>query len=466
MSSMLNDMPIDNQLAPQFKLEKNPMSMDNSVEYEWYEIKTDNLSPSEQANNWRLQLKNQQVFVNPARAYLEVQFRIVSNQAGGYAALAGGTAATLQSHILTLFDRATLRVGGQLVESVNEAHIAKGLVQPLLHYSQDYASSSGTNEFFYPDVGTADVANTNQGRRNNSGGTAQFAFTHAAFNAADNVAANALNVQENPLHNAGFEKRRKRTNASAYVTCWVPLSALFGFCSIDRVLVNNQFVIELTRSSPEHHILGTAANAQTCGIKSISCWMPNILPKSVVDLALKSSLASGVVSNYLYPHMSCYTIAGGAGVNNHRVITSSEKVTYAFVLARLPGRNETTSVSTTSDVVTTLEVRLNGRAYPSQNYVNLVGDTTDKARAYSDLLRYMARGYDFSSGIGLPYEEWKECSIFAFDMTSQPASFEGQPAQVEIRANTTAAVDWSVCVLSEKRTQIRYDGGSAVVLVN
>jgi len=457
MSSMLNDMPIDNELSNQFKLEKNPMSMDNSVEYEWYEIKTDNLAPSEQANNWRLQLKNQQVFVNPARAYLEIQFRIVD--ANG-AALAGGTAATLQSHVLTLFDRATLRVGGQLVESVNEAHIAKGLVQPLLHYSQDYASSSGTNEFFYPDKGTGRVNNTAAIVANS-----QYQFTHVALdgNAAN---ANTLNIQANPLNNPGFEARRARTNGSAYVTCWVPLSALFGFCSIDRVLVNNQFVIELTRSAAKHHILGTAAGVETCGVKSISCWMPNILPKSVVDLALKSSLASGVVSNYLYPHMSCYSVAGGNGVNNHRIITSSEKVTYAFVLARLGNRDETSSVSTTSDVVTTLEVRLNGRAYPSQNYVNLVGDTTDKARAYSDLLRYMARGYDFSSGIGLPYEEWKRCTIFAFDMTSQPSSFEGQPAQVEIRANTTAAVEWNVCVLSEKRTQIRYDGGSAVVLVN
>jgi len=457
MSSMLNDMPIDNELSNQFKLEKNPMSMDNSVEYEWYEIKTDNLAPAESANNWRLQLKNQQVFVNPARAYLEIQFRIVD--ANG-AALAGGTAATLQSHVLTLFDRATLRVGGQLVESVNEAHIAKGLVQPLLHYSQDYASSSGTNEFFYPDKGTGRVNNTAAIVANS-----QYQFTHVALdgNAAN---ANTLNIQANPLNNPGFEARRARTNGSAYVTCWVPLSALFGFCSIDRVLVNNQFVIELTRSAAKHHILGTGAGVETCGVKSISCWMPNILPKSVVDLALKSSLASGVVSNYLYPHMSCYTIAGGAGVNNHRIITSSEKVTYAFVLARLGNRDETSSVSTTSDVVTTLEVRLNGRAYPSQNYVNLVGDTTDKARAYSDLLRYMARGYDFSSGIGLPYEEWKRCTIFAFDMTSQPSSFEGQPAQVEIRANTTAAVEWNVCVLSEKRTQIRYDGGSAVVLVN
>lgn len=457
MTSMLNDMPIDNQLSNQFKLEKSPMSLDNSVEYEWYEIKTDNLSPAESAQNWRIQLKNQQVFVNPARAYLEVQFRIVDN-AG--AALGANVAATLQSHVLSLFSRATLRVGGQLVEVVNEANVAKGLVQPLLHYSQDYAKSSGTNEFYYPDVGTGRVNNTD-GIVANS----QHQFTHDALD-GNALGANLLAIKANPLNNAGFEARRARTDSSAYVTCWVPLSALFGFCSVDRVLINNQFVIELTKSAAADHILGTAAGAQTCGVKSISCWMPNIMPKSVVDLALKSSLASGVVSNYLYPHMSAYSFNGDNGTNSHRVVTSSEKVTYCFVIARAQARTETSSVSTTADNVEQLEIRLNGKPYPSQNYINLRTSKLDRSRAYADLLRYMARGYDFSSGIGLTFEEWERCSIYAFDMTSQPASFEGQPATIELRGTTNAAVQWSVCVLSEKRTQIRYDGGSAVVLVN
>jgi hypothetical protein len=42
----------------------------------------------------------------------------------------------------------------------------------------------------------------------------------------------------------------------------------------------------------------------------------------------------------------------------------------------------------------------------------------------------------------------------------------GAPATIELKSTTTAQVEWSVCVLSEKRAQIRYDGGSSVVLVN
>jgi hypothetical protein len=98
--------------------------------------------------------------------------------------------------------------------------------------------------------------------------------------------------------------------------------------------------------------------------------------------------------------------------------------------------------------------------------VNLKGDTSDKARAYSDTLRYMNRNYDFSSGINLSYEKWANTTIYSFDFTSQPEANMGAPATLELKATTDVAVEWSVCVLSEKRAQIRYDGGSAVVLVN
>ena len=82
-------------------------------------------------------------------------------------------------------------------------------------------------------------------------------------------------------------------------------------------------------------------------------------------------------------------------------------------------------------------------------------------------MRYMSRGYDYSSGIPLSYEEWEKTTIYAFDMTSQPEAIGmSSPATVELKAVTDAQVEWSVCVLSEKRVQVNYQGSSAVVLVN
>jgi len=109
---------------------------------------------------------------------------------------------------------------------------------------------------------------------------------------------------------------------------------------------------------------------------------------------------------------------------------------------------------------------LNGRQYPSQPYVNLKNTTADKLRAYSDTLRYMNRNYDFSSGIQLSYDRWENTAIYTFDFTAQPEANMGAPATIELKSTTTLQVEWSVCVLSEKRAQIRYDGGSSVVLVN
>ena len=148
---MLNDMQVNNVLDEEFKLTTEPVVMDNATEYELHEIQPDTLAISNpQATNWRLQLKNLNAYVNPARAYLEVSCRMTDN-ANPPVDLGANADATIQNHILSLFRRATLRVGGQIVETVNECHVSKGLVQPLLHYSQDYSHSSGTSEMFYPD---------------------------------------------------------------------------------------------------------------------------------------------------------------------------------------------------------------------------------------------------------------------------------------------------------------------------
>ena len=432
----LQDMPVNNVLSEEYKLTTEPVVMDNAVEYEWHEIQSDVLaSANPQATNWRLQLKNLNAYVNPARAYLEISCRLTDN-ANPPVALVADVNAAIQNHILSLFSRATLRVGGQIVETVNEAHVAKAIVQPLLHYSQDYSHSSGTNEMFYPDgpgLGTIIVP----------------------------YAAN----DDNAAYNEGHRRRYDRANNKEF-HAWVPLSALFGFCSVDRILTNNDFIVELQKSDQKHHVL-SAAGTELVAVRKVSIWMPNVLPKSVVDLSLKSAFADGVLSNYMYPQLQCYTTnQPQAGTGNFRIVTSSEKVLYAFVVARAANRTATASAATTLDNINTLEIRLNGRQYPLQPYTSLIGDTADKARAYSDTLRYMNRNYDFSSGINLSYEKWAKTTIYSFDFTSQPEANMGAPATLELKANTDAAVEWSVCVLSEKRAQIRYDGGSAVVLVN
>lgn len=446
--SSLDNMQFNNVLPAEYKLEEIPIAMDAATEYEWHEIQSDNLNQP-QGTNWRLQLKNLNVLVNPAKAYLEVRGRMTND---ANVALVGNEEASIQNHILSLFGRATLRVGGQIVETVNECNVAKGLVQPLLHYSQDYASSSATNEMFYKDTGDFTAPTTRDSLTVDQGPP--------------------VTVVPNVAYNEGYAKRYVRTNGKNF-TAWVPLSALFGFCSVNRVLTNNTFIVELTRSAQRDHILSSTGQGKVA-VGKVSIWMPNILPKSVVDLSLKSAFADGLTSDYVFPQMQSYsftaTSGAGASVDNLRIATSSEKVLYCFVILRNGTRTIANSVAQTSDTVTTLELRLNGRAYPQQNYVSLEGDTDDKARAYSDVLRYMSKGYDFASGTPLSYDEWSKTTIYAFDMTSQPESFAGAPATIELRATSGAAGlasrEWSVCVMTEKRCQISYTGQSSVVLVN
>ena len=121
--SSLDNMNVNNALSEEYKLTTEPVVLDNATEYEWNEIQSDTLNQP-QGTNWRLQLKNISQYCNPAKAYLEIKVRLTD---AANTNLAAGINASLQNHILSLFSRATLRVGGQLVESVNECHIAKGL---------------------------------------------------------------------------------------------------------------------------------------------------------------------------------------------------------------------------------------------------------------------------------------------------------------------------------------------------
>jgi hypothetical protein len=85
-------------------------------------------------------------------------------------------------------------------------------------------------------------------------------------------AENTLAIVESPLHNKGFVKREALCRASQNVVAHIPLSTMFGFCSIDRVLTGTLVALEFTRSQATDHLhTGRNANntAQTANGKVI-----------------------------------------------------------------------------------------------------------------------------------------------------------------------------------------------------
>jgi len=445
-------------IPTEFKIDERPMKMMASHEYEMAEVLSDDNVPND-ADNIRIQLKDTSTFTNLYHAYLEVKIKLkVENTVD--TAIADGVNITLANGINSLFSRCVLRIQNQIVETLDEQHLTY-MVKSLLHYSEDFARSSGTNELYFKDTGNL-----------GADADARRAFDHAESdgNAFD---ANTLVINENPLYNSGFVARKARTNNAAEVTAIIPLASLFGFCGVDRVMSGNQIAIELTRSPrPDHLHKDAAAAGGAVLIKHCSLWTPRILPNAEVELALKSALGGGVVSDYQFPTYNSYVssnLTTNAGSNVYKVLTQNEKILHCFVLLRKSITSQDDAKQLTRDEINTLEVRLNGRTYPSRRYDNLRSEE-GKVRSYFELLNYMNRGDDYSSGIQLSYEEWKTRSIYSFDLSSQSENWSKSPSTLEVAASLEASAgaadrQWVVCVISERSVQVNYSGSMPVVSV-
>ena len=112
-------------------------------ENDYMEVRNDYTQPPLQ-NTIRIHYRNTNSYINLSKSYLEIAFQITAND---------GTH-SLVNHVLSLFRRATLKLGNITVEQVENQNL-NILVHSIIKYSQDYALSSGSNSFFYRDTGDA-----------------------------------------------------------------------------------------------------------------------------------------------------------------------------------------------------------------------------------------------------------------------------------------------------------------------
>jgi hypothetical protein len=110
------------------------------VENDWVEVRSDN---AVLGNTIRHHYRNTNSYINLSKSYLEINFSVTAND----------TTHTITNHVLSLFRRATLKIGNVTVEQVENQHL-NILVNSIIKYSQDYALSSGSNAMFYRDTGS------------------------------------------------------------------------------------------------------------------------------------------------------------------------------------------------------------------------------------------------------------------------------------------------------------------------
>ena len=455
-----------NVLDNEFKLDQSPLVMMNTEEREMIELLTDNNVVTNDPV-FRISLKDQSTYTNLSDAYIQIRGKIRRTTDAEFAA---DTNITFRKGIGSLFSRCVLRINNQIVETVLNHHDGQ-TVKGLLHFSEDYSRSTASNMLWYKDTGDLNVS-----------ATSQQLFLTSDVGA---VGANAVNIIPNFNYNSGAVARiaRTRNNLTSLnvaagqgdglqkeFTCMIPLNQLFGFCSVDRVIINQEVAVELTRSQGYEHLQRSGgAGDGRFEVSRLSMWTPRIRPSAELDLALKSSMSAGLASDYLFNTWNSYTSQPlVSGTNTYRVLTTSENILYAFAFVRPAGfAQNNTNIQNYKANLLTCEARLNGRVYPSRRYDSLSTDE-GQSRVYQDLVNYMNRSSDLSSGIQLSYDEFKKNQfIVPFDFTSKPDNWAKSPLTLEVLAepNSNDGDLLTVVVVSQKNVQIAYAGSQATITV-
>lgn len=317
-----------------------------------------------------------------------------------------------QGGAMSMWSRAVLRINNMIVETVDYANFV-AMVKNNLIYSKDYLETEGEN------MGVKKL---------------------------DVVRAEAVAV------------------ASARKAYFVPMHAVFGFCTVNKV-VSGEITVELTRGSKLQYAIEQTKDTAISGtadllVKKCSMWLNRVRPHPVVDSKLKSLMSSNVSSSFVFPSYSAYYTAA-LGVSSQRILTSSERILHAFVVCLDPDYKGHLQSSTD---LGQLSLRLNGTASPTIGYTEL--GSTGKGRSYAALFRLLSNG-DYGMGIGLSRKEYDDLTIIPFDFRGTPQNLTGSPSVLELEV-TQIANDrrFVVVVQTEKKVEINYSGGQAVVRVH
>jgi len=410
-------------------------------EYELVEHRTNNESVLE-SSIFTIVLKNSSDYTNLSESYLQVNFRLVKE--ADNANLGAADRTTLANGISSMFSRLTVRVNGQVSEVVERCDLAS-LVRGTVLYSQDYAQNA-TNFFWYKNTGSM-------------------------------ASVSAVN------DNAGFDSRLARTGQSLKCSAFIAMSELSGFCSVDKLLVNQEVSFEFTKSQSSEHIMAAAAvpdgaAAAPAGkmlVDRMSIWSPRIVLEPSADLTIKKSISSGLSSPFNFHNWSSYvspTLTSAQGT--YRVITTSEEVDYVYVGVRKVTNSQLISAANNPQAMLQLwqscEISLNGRRYPLTRYNNMqaAAGSVGLARAYNALVKSANDKTDYSNGVNLTFDEFKNNqTILCFDLTAKAFNWSKSQSTIEVHYDLSdyANSQLVVTLVSKKNVMVNYQGGQAVVSV-
>ena len=394
-------------------------------ENDYIEVRNDSPNPPLE-NTIRIHYRNTNSYINLSKSYLELNFRITAN----------ASTHTLVNHVLSLFRRATLKLGNITVEQVENLNL-NVLINSIIKYSQDYALSSGSNSFFYRDTGDT--------------------------NSDVNI---RVGVIGNLDYNSGFQRRLDRSTGGVDVSCRVPLDECFQTASVNKLIYGQEMEVELVQGENKDRLFGSTADLSGVEVRKCSLWLNKVLPSKQAETTFLKQIQGNVSYDFQFLYSNAYlSPVLDVGQNTIRISTQSENIQYAYVMC-IPSVY-TTAISKTrsEDKITSANILVDNVRFPTTKYESLDSEV-GKSRTYHALSQ-MVNGFDASSGLSLSFDDYNRTTIIPFDLRNKEKNLSGSPTQIELEVNIITSQCRVVVVLQSDRViNMSYNGGVAVVKVN
>ena len=314
-----------------------------------------------------------------------------------------------------------IKLNGKKVYDCNDANHSVN-IKNLLEYSPSYASSTGTNEFYYLDT----------------------------TRVAENRPAQAA-------YNKGFTARKAILGTSSIVTSEVPLNRYSFFEALERnLLPSGRLELNIEIESDANLIWQAAANCRVVLTK-----FQLIVPR----ITFNSEGQSLYMSEYLKPYKWVYLRENIERSNSttqragHFKISSGilrPRHVFVFIIndadidsqTSNPFLYNTFNVSTDPRTLQNCHLEVgNGQEYPEIHYT----PSTDLCRVYRDVLKYVHKVSEYGEGTLLNIQNFQTLFPFLyFDLTKQKADIRDGTTKLSFRyeLSGTTTTPYSVYALT------------------
>ena len=365
-------------------------------------------------------------------ARIGVSFKV--NKLADGANIAAGDHNGIVNSIHSLIKNFDIKLNGKKVYDCNDANHSVN-IKNLLEYSPSYASSTGTNEFYYLDTSRA--------------------------------------AEERPAeddYNKGYASRKLLLGTSSIVTRELPLNRYSFFEALERnLLPSGRLELNFEIESDGNLIWQAADNCRVVLTK-----LQLIVPR----ITFNSEGQSLYMSEYLKPYKWVYLRENIERSNStsqragHFKISSGilrPRHVFVFIIndANIDSQTSNPFLYNTFNVSTDprtlqnchLEVG-NGQEYPEIHYT----PSTDLSRVYRDVLKYVHKVSEYGEGTLLNIQNFQTLFPFLyFDLTKQKADIRDGTTKLtfryELSGTTTTPYSVYALTLYEQEAELIQQNG-------